>query len=306
VADLSFYRQRLGADTDSDTAFSHLFGSLQTYYDAAFYVDWKKVYESVGGFSADLHLLSSLCHQSNIEDSARQLLREYPKVVRAFPLLLAWRKQNISILEDATTAQVRVWNFNPKPSLDADEIENYIQFLGESGLFDLLCNIKSVPDYAMGVEVGIDTNGRKNRSGNLAIKALEPHISAAIAALGANWQLEVEFHGERDFKWLRDRACLLTDGHERLKWDGAFHCPRTGKFVLLEVNHYGTTGSKPTAIAHEYIARERELNALGIGFVWVTDGEGWGAMHHALRYAFNELRFSQLSNWRAMVCWNTL
>lgn len=291
MADLSFYRQKLGGAVTCDEAFSYLLGTLQTYYDADFYVDWKKVCGSVGVYSAELHLLSSLCHQSNIVAATRQLLRDYPRVVRAFPLLVAWRGANLSVLEDAVTATVRHWNFASKVHLSEEEIDDYIAFLGDMKLFDLLANIKSVPDYATGIEVGLDSNGRKNRSGNLAVKALAPHIKSSLESLRTNWQLNVEFQSERDWKWLRERNCVLSSGHERLKWDGVFYCARTDKFVLLEVNHYGTTGSKPTAIAHEYIARERELNALGIGFLWVTDGLAWNAMHHALRLAFNELRF---------------
>ncbi|PQV64790.1 type II restriction enzyme [Abditibacterium utsteinense] len=236
-------------------------------------------------FNAEFHLLSSLCDAPNIEGAARQLLRDYPKVVRAFPLLLAWRRQ-MTLLVDAETARVEVFDFAPKDVLSEIEIERYVRFLGESGLLDLLANIKSVPDYATGVEVGIDTNGRKGRSGNLAVKALTPHIERALENLG-----DVDFWPERTYAWMRAQGCPLTLDMAGWKWDGAFHSQTTGRWVVMEINHYGTTGSKPAAIANDYIARERELLLLGVGFLWVTDGLAWKAMQPVLKRAFQEIRF---------------
>ncbi len=222
---------------------------------------------------------------SDIEAAARQLLRDYPKVVRAFPALLACRGA-LSLLEDVEAGTVERFDFAPKDELSDEEIERYVRFLASSQLFDLLCNIKSVPDYATGVEVGMDTNGRKNRSGNLAVKALRPHINRALCELEG-----VEFWPERSFDWLRARGCPLAPTMKLWKWDGAFFCSQTGRWVLLELNHYGTTGSKPTAITGDYIAREGELELLGIGFLWVTDGLGWHQMRAPLRQAFGQLRF---------------
>ena len=230
-------------------------------------------------------MLSSLCEASNVEAAARQLLSDYPKVVRAFPSLLAWRGP-LSLLEDSATGAIETFDFAPKERLSEEEIARYVRFLGASGVLELLCNIKSVPDYATGVEVGMDTNGRKGRSGKLAIRALRPHIDAALQKLEG-----VEFWEERTYPWLRERGCPLSPSMALWKWDGAFFSAQSGRWVLLEVNHYSTTGSKPTAITGDYTARELELNALGVGFIWVTDGLGWRQMQRPLKHAFQELRF---------------
>ena len=284
MAELSFYRNCLGL-ADEDAAFGAFVASLQTYYDAAFYVDWNKVWRNVGLFNREFHLLSSLCDAADIVTATRELLRDYPRVVCALPALLACRG-SMSILEDAATAHVETFDFAPKDKLCDEEIERYTQFIGESGLLDLLSNIKSVPDYVTGVEVGLDTNGRKNRSGNLAIRALMPHIETVKIA-----HPQIQFWPERTHFWLEQNGCKLPREMDGFKWDGAFFHQATGKWVLMEVNHYGTVGSKPSAIANDYIARERELLALGIGFLWVTDGWGWLRMTGPLRRAWNELRW---------------
>ena len=288
MADLSYYFAPAphGLELRSEAAaFDAFVASLQTYYDAAYYVDWAKVWANVTRFNREFHLLSSLCDAADIVTATRELLRDYPRVVCALPALLACRG-SISILEDAKTAHVETFDFAPKDKLCDAEIERYARFIGESGLLELLANIKSVPDYMTGVEVGCDTNGRKNRSGELAVRALMPHIESVQLK-----HPEIAFWPERTHSWLAAHGCKLPDEMDGFKWDGAFFSPASGKWVLMEINHYGTVGSKPAAIVNDYIARERELLSLGVGFLWVTDGWGWLKMGAPLRRAWNELRF---------------
>jgi type II restriction enzyme len=47
----------------------------------------------------------------------------------------------------------------------AEDIERYLTFIKETGLRDLLASkkLKNLVDYMIGVEAGLDSNGRKNR-----------------------------------------------------------------------------------------------------------------------------------------------
>ncbi len=60
-------------------------------------------------------------------------------------------------------------------------IKGYIKFMRESGLFDLLQNhiINNLYDYVLGIEVGLDSNGRKNRGGHLMENLVESYIIKA-------------------------------------------------------------------------------------------------------------------------------
>ena len=60
-------------------------------------------------------------------------------------------------------------------------IEDYIKFMRESGLFNLLQNhiINNLYDYVLGIEVGLDSNGRKNRGGHLMENLVEKYIIEA-------------------------------------------------------------------------------------------------------------------------------
>ena len=60
-------------------------------------------------------------------------------------------------------------------------IDDYVRFMKESGLFDLLQNhiINNLYDYVLGIEVGLDSNGRKNHGGHLMENLVESYIRKA-------------------------------------------------------------------------------------------------------------------------------
>ena len=47
-------------------------------------------------------------------------------------------------------------------------VEQYIAFMRKTGLLSLISNhiVNNLVDYALGVETGLDSNGRKNRGGH--------------------------------------------------------------------------------------------------------------------------------------------
>lgn len=126
-----------------------------------YYTDFEKVYSNVESIKVELNILNSLIGSRNIENEFKQLLKEYPKTLNVVPILLAKREKEIKI----TDAEGEfLFNFS-KPNYT---IEEYTKFMRETGLFDLLEKhiINNLVDYVTGVEVGMDTNGRKNRTGD--------------------------------------------------------------------------------------------------------------------------------------------
>lgn len=57
-------------------------------------------------------------------------------------------------------------------------IDDYVKFMKETGLFDLLENhiINNLYDYVLEIEVRLDSNGRKNRGGHLMENLVESYI----------------------------------------------------------------------------------------------------------------------------------
>jgi DpnII restriction endonuclease. len=286
MADLSFYQAKYGINS-IDAAFEKLVSTFQNYYDANYYVDWPKVYSKIKPYRRELLLLSSLCDETDIEGSTRALLHDYPKIIKVFPILMACRN-TVEIVEDAAEARVSSYDFSSiGAELTEQEIERYTTFLKTSGLLGLLSQIKSVSDYVTGVEVGMDTNARKNRGGNCGTQAIVPFISQAQQNLP---QISVKFEASYDF--LATQNFNLPEKFRGIIWDVAFWTRSAmPKLTVMEINHYGGTGSKPPAIAREYAGRQIDLDLAKVGFIWVTDGRGWVSMHHPLREAFDSIHY---------------
>jgi type II restriction enzyme len=285
MADSSFYFKHYGINS-ADMAFEHFKASLQNYYDADFYVGWDKIYKRIEHYRPELFLLSSLCGVRDKQQAIRRLLADYPKVIAVLPLLMACR-ESVQLMEEEGEAHVTCYDFpSTLRRLTEAEIEHYVRFLSSSRVLELLEHIKSVPDYVTGVEVGMDTNGRKNRGGKCGVKAIEPFIEEALRNLPF-----MRSKAEATYDFLASQRCVLPELYRNERWDWAFWAndePR--RFAVMEVNHYGSGGSKLKPIAREYIGRQKVLEEAGVGFIWVTDGRGWLKSHHALREAFDSIK----------------
>ena len=60
-------------------------------------------------------------------------------------------------------------------------VEQYKIFMRKTGLFDMIANhlVNNLVDYALGIETGLDSNGRKNRGGHQMEDLVEKYIVAA-------------------------------------------------------------------------------------------------------------------------------
>ena len=123
-----------------------------------YYTDFSKVYANVERLKIEINILNSLICSKNVEDDFENLVTRYPECLKAIPILLAVRQNEIFCQDEYGAV---IYNFNA-PS---QSVEQYKYFMRRTGLFDLLEKhiIANLYDYATGVEVGLDSNGRKNR-----------------------------------------------------------------------------------------------------------------------------------------------
>lgn len=285
MADLSYYKKKFGITTEPQ-AFEKFLGTLQNYYDAGFYVDWEKVFSNAKRHEREYALLSTLCGKADKKKAARDLLEAYPQIIPALPTLMACRNE-VTLVTNAEKAQVAEFDFAPLGGkYAASEADRYAHFIVDSGIIEIFEHIKSVGDYVTGVEVGIDTNARKNRGGDCGIKAIDPLIVRARESIAG-----LDVKSEASFDFLGSKGFVLPGACRGIDWDYALWIKGGKHLVVMEVNHYGGIGSKPPAIAREYTARQTTLKSAGIGFVWVTDGLGWKSMKNPLYEAFSAIDF---------------
>jgi len=141
--------------------------------DFDYYVDFAKVYKNIDCIKVELNILNSLIGSKTIEKDFRHLVSKYPQITQCIPLLLAIRGHEVQVLHCGQNHE-----FSFRQCIDVDKI---CLFMRQSGLFDLISNriIASLVDYATGIEVGLDSNCRKNRGGKLMEKIVEQHIFVA-------------------------------------------------------------------------------------------------------------------------------
>ncbi len=126
-----------------------------------YFVNWIKVEDNASGLEIALNKLNYLLGKSNLENEFYKLYKTNPDIVTAIPILLAVRGTDIEIYEPISkTSEFFDFALNTK-----NNPKKVFKFLKKSGLLNLFSDtgIKNLVDYVKGVEVGLDSNGRKNR-----------------------------------------------------------------------------------------------------------------------------------------------
>ncbi len=262
----------LSPEETLDFLISSLKENIKTW---AYFVNWQKVFENIKKNEAEFHLLDFLLGKQNVENALKTLIETYPSVVKTFPILIAIRAKREQILTDVTNFSYLHIDFS-KDFYSREEIDEILLFFRESGLKNLFKEkLRSIWDYVVGIEVGLDSNARKNRTGTLMEEICENLIEKASKELGfsyirqatrdsifSNWGIKVEID-ETDRK--TDFAILYN-----------------GKLFFIEVNFYSGRGSKLKATAGEYRKLSDFWRSQGIEFIWITDGKGWLSAKNAL------------------------
>lgn len=247
-----------------------------------YFVNWEKVHKNVKPLEKELNLLNVLIGKDNVEQEVYELIKEYPQVIKAFPFLIAFRDNKVSILTDVTNFHYKDYDFKSRVLSDAD-CKDLATFFMKSGLGNLVKDkrIKNLVDYVTGVEVGLDSNGRKNRGGTMMENIVETFVKSACEVLGLQYMSQANAKKIKD-KW---GITIQVDKSSR---NLDFAINKNGKLYFIECNFYGGGGSKLKSTATEYVKMNEYWNAQNITFIWVTDGAGWKSTLKPLREYFDK------------------
>ena len=250
--------------------------------DYGYYVDFQKVYGKVDSIKVELNILNSLIGSKDIENDFDKLLSKYPEILKCIPLLLAVRENEIHAMDSEGEF---VYNFN-KPNYTA---EQYKVFMRKTGLFELISKhlINNLVDYATGVEVGLDSNGRKNRGGHLMEDLVESYIKKAGLVKGETYFKEM-YLSEIEEKWQFDLSALSNNGEAKKRFD--FVIKANDTVYAIETNFYASSGSKLNETARSYKMLAEEAKTIDrFAFIWFTDGIGWKSARNNLKETFDVL-----------------
>ena len=247
-----------------------------------YFVNWEKVLQNIKPIEKELNLLNYLIGKQDLYNETVDLLLKYPETIKAIPLLLAIREKSLEVLIDTRKFIYRNFDFSKK-NYNEDEIKTFADFILKSGLGELLQDkkIKNLVDYATGVEVGLDSNGRKNRGGTLMESIVEEFVRDASLDLNMEYMPQATAIKIKE-KWNID---VKVDKSSRII---DFAINKSGKLYFIECNFYGGGGSKLKSTATEYIRMNEYWNKQGIQFIWITDGAGWKSTLKPLREYFDK------------------
>lgn len=259
---------------------ANLKDTIRTY---DFYVAWDNVLSNVSHIEVALNILNSLIGKNDIATQFKKLIKSYPEIVPVIPLLIAVRDRHIRIADMCGDIE---YSFAKRTAYTDEEITQIAYFAEKCGLLQVLSDksIKNLVDYAIGVEVGLDTNARKNRSGDVMESLVEVYIK--------------DICDRHAFRYLRQATVakiktafgkdVNTDTSAR-HFDFAIDTPN--KLYVCEVNYYGGGGSKLKAVAGEFKGLSALVCDAATGFIWMPDGQGWLTAHHPLLETYNATDF---------------
>lgn len=233
-----------------------------------FFVDFDKVSKNIDRVSIKLNQLNYLIGKENITQAVKELYKENKGCFSVLKILIAVRDNREVIDPDGKIV------FLDSYFINEDKI---IEYIDETGLSEVFKNksIKNLVDYVFGIEVGLDTNARKNRGG----KNMEKLVASIFYKNKIPFDTEIK----------SDVFSVLTSlGEDIKRFD--FVIKTSKKTYLIEVNYYNGGGSKLNETARAYTDISPKINQYeDYEFVWITDGQGWNSAKNKLNEAFNTI-----------------
>ncbi|GBD38342.1 Type-2 restriction enzyme DpnII [bacterium HR37] len=261
-----------------DYFFNTLLPSNKTY---KYFVDWSKVKKVINRYLDEISLLNSLTKVNTKEREKRlcKLLLTYPKVVKVIPLLIAERVQKGKVdIFDTRNEEFVTIEFNPA-KISREDVNKIIEFCVKSSVINLFQEVKDLHDYLLGVEVGLDTNARKNRSGYIFEEMCKQKIKRII---GGRYTIK---SNDPSFSLYE----VITKGKSKGKTHDFIIYKDSDPLLIVECNFYNVSGSKPVSISESYIEMHREAKKRGVNFLWITDGPAWHKMKEPLLRSIKEM-----------------
>lgn len=250
--------------------FSTFMSQLQeTNQTLDFFCDFEKINRNVSDIKLSLCMLNSLIGASNMRAAVETLWQRDKSAFNVMDILIAVRSEGRKkVLNRLGECVVLDSLFNT--------VDGVMEFLNDTGLGSIFQSrkIKDLSDYVFGIETGLDTNARKNRSGHV----MEKMVGSIFDKNGVEYRTEVY-----SSEW---SAITKVLGDDEKRFD--FVVETRSKTYLIEVNFYSGGGSKLNEVARSYSDLSPKINSVaGFEFVWITDGIGWHSARNKIQEAYN-------------------
>lgn len=254
-----------------------------------YYINWEKVDRETKKYELELNTLNYLIGKKDIEKEAKKLFTSQPNLLKAIPTLIASRDKimDVLIIDDEDKMDFFTLDFQ---IIDESRLDIYLEFIENAGLLDFFKNKarQNLVDFVYGVESGLDSNARKNRSGAVMEGILDRKIISTCK------KLNYQYKSQATSRWMQVNwgVNVPVDKSQR-RFDEAIYDPFNNKVYVIETNYYGGGGSKLKAVAGEFKTLNQLINLAedDVTFIWVTDGLGWKTARLPLEEAFKEISY---------------
>lgn len=241
-----------------------------------FFCDFTKIEENVEDVKLSLCMLNSLIGAVDLHKAVEAIWKRDKSAFQVLDILIAVRRERTKKGNKKRKAVVTSLGNIVNMDDYYTSVDSVVSFLNETGLSDLFVNskIKDLVDYVFGIETGLDSNARKNRSGHI----MENKVREILEKHDVHCRSEVY-----SSEWPEITQALGTD---KKRFD--FVIKTRVKTYLLEVNFYSDGGSKPNEVARAYSELAPKINKVsGFEFVWITDGIGWNKAKNKIEEAYS-------------------
>lgn len=250
--------------------FNKFMSQLQeTNQTLGFFCDFDKIAKNVEDIKLSLCMLNSLIGSANMRKSVETIWNRDKTAFNVMDILIAVRSEGKKKVLDSLGRCVVMDSL-------FTSVDGVMEFLDNTGLSEIFQSkkINNLVDYVFGIETGLDSNARKNRSGHV----MEDMVARIFAQKGIHYRQEVY-----SSEWPEITAVL---GDDEKRFD--FVIKTAYKTYLIEVNFYSSGGSKLNEVARSYSDIAPKINSVsGFEFVWITDGVGWKSAQNKLQEAYS-------------------
>ena len=234
-----------------------------------FFCDFDKIAANVDNIKLSLCMLNSMIGTTDLRRSVETIWNRDRSAFSVMDILIAVRSEGKKVvLNSAGDCIILDRLFT--------SIDGVMEYLEGTGLADLFRQkkINDLVDYVFGIETGLDSNARKNRSGHV----MEGMVASIPKKNGIKFRQEVY-----STEWSNLQRVL---GDDEKRFDFVIQTPK--KTYLIEANFYSGGGSQLNEVARSYSDIAPKINSVpGFEFVWITDGIGWKSAKNKLQEAYS-------------------
>ena len=248
--------------------------------DASLLINVKKIIKNVREIESDLNTLNYIICSDKKELIKRVefLFNKNRNCFKSLFILIGLRfSDDIKIKINENILNLEQIISNPK---------SIIHLIFETGFSEFILNgkIKNFVDYSYGIEVGMDTNARKNRNGS----SIENVLFEKLVEM---------FKENRNIKITKQEKVRVVN-HDKV-FDIVIHNIEKGTKILIESSYYNAGGSKINETNRGYLDLYNTIkeNLSNYTFIWLADGYGMSTIKKALEpnfkngYIFNHKMF---------------